>query len=205
MTAIVLTSLAQYGRLAKRTEKPLPENQRKMHAILGMITENGEFTTNVKRIVIYEKLASEEMVANMLEELGDWCWYAAIAFDSLDAPFAMDETFLPIHWNRKTNSDRLTYCSSMLNSISTHFLMGVDLSRLNDTDQQRQRQEQIRALEQAVATISMTVTSITEGRLGLHDILEANIAKLRARFPDAYSNEAAEARADKGGLSALES
>ncbi len=29
-----------------------------------------------------------------------------------------------------------------------------------------------------------------------------NIAKLRERFPDAYSNEAAEARADKGGLDA---
>lgn len=32
-----------------------------------------------------------------------------------------------------------------------------------------------------------------------------NIDKLKARFPDKYSNEAAEARADKGGLSALQS
>jgi hypothetical protein len=36
-------------------------------------------------------------------------------------------------------------------------------------------------------------------------VLADNIAKLRERFPDAYSNEAAEARADKGGLDARNS
>lgn len=34
----------------------------------------------------------------------------------------------------------------------------------------------------------------------MEDVADNNIAKLRIRFPDAYSNEAAESRADKGGL-----
>jgi NTP pyrophosphatase (non-canonical NTP hydrolase) len=37
------------------------------------------------------------------------------------------------------------------------------------------------------------------------DILQNNITKLCERFPDAYSNDAAEARADKGGLDARNS
>jgi hypothetical protein len=39
----------------------------------------------------------------------------------------------------------------------------------------------------------------------LATICQANIDKLRERFPDAYSNEAAEARADKGGADARNS
>ena len=39
----------------------------------------------------------------------------------------------------------------------------------------------------------------------LNRIAEGNIEKLRARFPQSYSNEAAEQRADKGGLTARES
>jgi NTP pyrophosphatase (non-canonical NTP hydrolase) len=39
----------------------------------------------------------------------------------------------------------------------------------------------------------------------LEEIAERNIGKLRERFPTSYSDHAAEARADKGGLSAQES
>jgi hypothetical protein len=35
--------------------------------------------------------------------------------------------------------------------------------------------------------------------------MDENIAKLQERFPNAYSNAAAEARADKGGLDARNS
>lgn len=39
----------------------------------------------------------------------------------------------------------------------------------------------------------------------LNEILQSNIDKLRARFPNKFSAEAAEARADKGGLDARSS
>lgn len=41
--------------------------------------------------------------------------------------------------------------------------------------------------------------------LSLEDVAANNLAKLKLRFPDKYSDEAAEGRADKGGLSARES
>ena len=41
--------------------------------------------------------------------------------------------------------------------------------------------------------------------LSLGDVLQENIEKLQARYPNAYSDQAAEGRADKGGLSATES
>ena len=41
--------------------------------------------------------------------------------------------------------------------------------------------------------------------ISLSDIAERNVAKLKKRFPEKYSNEAAEARADKGGLDARSS
>ena len=41
--------------------------------------------------------------------------------------------------------------------------------------------------------------------LDLQLIAENNIVKLRARYPEAYSDDAAEGRADKGGATARES
>ena len=116
----------EYQTLALRTEKPLATPAlRSMHAALGLTTEVGEYTTEVKRMVIYEKPLDEDRRAHMAEELGDIMWYMAIAADALGLP--------------------------------------------------------------------------------LEGICQANIAKLQARFPDAYSNEAAEARADKGGADARNS
>lgn len=113
----------EYQIAANRTAKMfagLPENL--VHAALGIATEGGEFTTEVKRAAIYDKPITEEAVEHMVEELGDVLWYVALAAESL----------------------------------------GVPLNR----------------------------------------IAEKNIAKLRARFPDSYSNEA---RADKGGVDARNS
>lgn len=122
----VVAELDDYQRLAFRTAKVFDSFGMDMaHASLGMVTEVGEFTTEVKRVAIYDKWVTDEMKAHMAEELGDLLWYVALA--------------------------------------ATH--LGTSLSKL--------------------AT--------------------ANIEKLRLRFPDRYSNEAAEARADKGGLDARQS
>ena len=95
------------------------------HAALGIATEGGEFTTEVKRAAIYDKEITAEVIDHMVEELGDLLWYIALAAEHLSVP--------------------------------------------------------------------------------LNTIAERNIDKLRARFPQSYSNMAAEQRADKGGLTARES
>lgn len=116
----------EYQQAAARTAKDFKHLETDLvHAALGMATEVGEFTTNVKRAAIYDKPIDEKMREELFEELGDIMWYVALAATKL----------------------------------------GVALEL----------------------------------------ICEANIDKLRRRFPDKYSNEAAEARADKGGLDWKES
>ena len=113
----------EYQAAAIRTAKPLPTLAENLaHAALGIATEGGEFTTEVKRAAIYGKQVSDEMRAHMAEELGDLLWYVALAAEHLGVP--------------------------------------------------------------------------------MHQIARGNIDKLQKRFPEKYSNEAAEARTDKGGLSA---
>lgn len=119
-------NLTDYQKLALRTEKKLPTSvERSVHAALGLTTEVGEYTTEVKRMAIYSKPLDEDRRKHMAEELGDVMWYLAIAADAL----------------------------------------GMQLG----------------------------------------DIAQANIDKLQLRFPEAYSDEAAEARADKGGVDARNS
>lgn len=117
----------EYQAAALRTgtvhEEMLSSNL--VHASLGIATESGEFTTEVKRIARYGRPLTPEAREHMIEELGDILWYIAIAAEALS-----------------TNMEHLA---------------------------------------------------------------KENIAKLRKRFPEKYSNEAAEARADKSGLSARES
>ena len=112
-----------YQRKVLRTAKTYPTLAENLnHAALGIATEGGEFTTEVKRAVIYGREITPEMREHMIEELGDLMWYVALAAEHL----------------------------------------GVNLG----------------------------------------GIARENIEKLQKRFPQAYSNEAAEARADKGGLEA---
>lgn len=107
-----------YQDLAGLTVKPMNQVDNLAHASLGLASETGEFTSVTKRMWAYEKPMTPDMRENMLEELGDILWYAALAATALGA--------------------------------------------------------------------------------SLDTIASDNIAKLKKRYPNLYSNEAAEARADKG-------
>jgi len=116
----------QYQQLALRTAKHFNHLETDLvHAALGIATEGGEFTTNVKRAAIYDKPIDEKMRGELVEELGDLMWYVALACSKLNV------------------------------------------------------------------------------RLEL--VCQWNIEKLQKRFPTSYSDQAAEARADKGGLDWKES
>lgn len=109
-----------YQAAALRTALPESQVDGLVHASLGLITETGEFVSEVKRMAKYGKQITPEMHAHMCEEIGDVLWYVALAAEHL----------------------------------------GVSMKSL----------------------------------------AKQNIAKLQKRFPEKFSNEAAEARADKGGL-----
>jgi NTP pyrophosphatase (non-canonical NTP hydrolase) len=187
----------QYVPLALRTEKPLATASLRLeHAILGLTTEGGEFTTTVKRVAIYGKAISPEFIKHMREELGDTLWYVAIACDALEYSIPEyqylfdDFDALPLTQKLKLVSFRL--------AIETGFI-AFGLPNLGDASS---RESIMRGLLNIVCAVAHACDALG---FKIEEIMDENIAKLKERFPDAYSNAAAEARADKGGLDARNS
>lgn len=186
--------LHDYQRLALRTEKRLPTPLARLeHALLGLITEPGELATEIKRMAIYEKPLDEARRAHMAEEIGDSMWYLAIAADAIDVQlddFAIGATFIqrPALLSfeiAKHVGDLADAVLDMQNGSNPHMCAHISVT-VGDL---------LRNLNGVARAIDIP----------LGDICQANINKLRERFPDAYSNEAAEARADKNGADARNS
>ncbi len=185
--------IAQYKALALRTEKPLPTpDARLRHAALGLITETGELVTEIKRFVIYGKPLDDARRKHMAEEIGDAFWYLAISTDVIGTD--MFSTYLA------DVSMAIGYTSADLERQA--LILGLTVGKFAaavDSGDGRS----VEAVQIAVARALCVVACIIG--IPVHDILADNIAKLRERFPDAYSNEAAEARADKDGADARNS
>ena len=81
----------EYVQAAIRTESRIdPElrfNQlptdfiRLLHAAMGLCTEAGEFQDELKRVLFYHKELDR---INLIEEIGDVCWYLAVLCDTLE-------------------------------------------------------------------------------------------------------------------------
>lgn len=78
-----------YVPLALRTEAPVqsalqrlqdPPVVRLLHAGMGLATESGEFLDALKKAIFYGKQLDG---VNLQEEIGDLCWYLAVAIDAL--------------------------------------------------------------------------------------------------------------------------
>lgn len=197
-----------YQPLALRTEKPLPTPlERLAHATLGLITEIGEITTEVKRIVIYGKQLADVDTKTQLtraqhiaEEIGDVLWYLAIAADTLGLDLAAHDVAMNIPEGEFSVNTMLQYVVMGLAKGAGEFgtQIGANLFDRDLYDAEKLESAAVHTYYglKAVALIIDTP---------LERIMAANIAKLRERFPDAYSDEAAEARADKGGADARSS
>lgn len=182
----------EYLPLALRTAKPLPTPRDDLqHACLGFITEIGEFASEVKRHVIYEKPLSEEMRLHCLEELFDAMWYVPTLLKSVDSQI------LPGLGERDINEVR-SACGTLADAVVFLNMISATASAAYVQPESFHREE-IRQM----AGVLVVAIDITAELLGSNGDAgrAANIAKLQKRFPDAFSNEAAEARADKGGLS----
>jgi len=58
-----------------------------LHAAVGLCTESAEFLDVLKKAVFYCKPMTEKELLNLEEELGDLCWYMAIAMNQLGTDF----------------------------------------------------------------------------------------------------------------------
>lgn len=200
-----MKNFAEYPALAARTEKLLPaEFLRLEHAALGIQTETGEIATPIKRIAIYgmtldslNKDGKTTLRQNIAEEIGDVLWYVAIIDNVYNAGiFArMDgirrerpATLTSIARNLAVQSGLIAGAVEVLDPASGVLYTAQDLRSTLVTSTQ-------------ALLIDLLDLCYVAG-LDLLAIAADNIAKLQKRYPDAYSDLAAEARADKGGLDA---
>lgn len=187
-----------YYPLALRTAKVfISPRENLRHAALGLITELGEFTTEVKRIAIYGRPMSDEMRAHMIEEIGDAMWYVPLALSTFDAKTLV--YFEPGDPSAKrveaidNLADAAVAAAVCMAPIVAHLIVAEDADAVM----------MFGALSVLVHLIDKRIAPML-GTTG-DEIRAANIAKLRERYPDKYTDEAAEARADKAGLPASQS
>lgn len=190
---------------ALRTEAPLPTAlDRLKHAALGLITETGEFTTEVKRISIYGKALDDTakgggtLRTHIAEEIGDTLWYVAIAADALALPAQV------VAYSGGTVTFDYTLNRNFLQETSLRItqINGLIVESILD----RSEADRHLILPQLILPLlhNLNVLAQVIGT-DLQAIADDNIAKLQARYPDKFSAEDAEARADKGGLDARNS
>lgn len=193
MTAatIIINSAELYRVLSLRTagmEKYSIRHNR-FHAALGMTTELGEVATEVKRMFAYGKPLSADMFKHLCEEAGDFAWYVALAI-SCEIPAGV--------WRVGGIDHRLVLAGSQLDQL----LFAVSEAAIAVGNYHA-----VGCLSNAYACADAFLLICDALGVDPFIIMGQNVAKLLIRFPIGTTDiaAAAEARADKGGLSARES
>lgn len=178
-------SWAAYVPLALITASPNSPEFDHIHARAGFISEGGEVASSLKRVFVYGKRLDDPGIrANLREELGDWMWYIPILARGEGIVIAdpVDGLFDP-----------------PANVGEAILRVGRLVSMFFDPDSQFTPRTRLHLLQANLDILCQW--------LGFDpcEIRAENIDKLKKRYPDGFSAAAAEARADKGGLSHKES
>ncbi len=160
---------AEYIPLAIRTEcdrSSCNEQHRLLHAAMGAMTESIELTFYRSK-------------RNLVEELGDICWYMAIALDALGR-----KTILERPRDIGSHSKR----SSIL-VISAESAILLDTMKKNIFyGKQYDREDYAASCEVIIHWIQQICF---KQKFLFEDVLAANIRKLRVRYPDKFTDESA--------------
>lgn len=196
-------NLQEYVPLALRTEKQLPVNERLQHGCLGLITEAGEIVTEIKRTEIYKKELTAERMVHICEEIGDVMWYVAIFVNVLD----IDATTLEYQPRMPRpeegeDSDKMIVLSMVLAEHIGRICYGIMKCEMQGVVTLEDKGHITASIGMVLEICRIAAEHCNST---LNKCLDDNIAKLRIRYPDAYSDEAAEARADKAGVDARNS
>jgi len=115
--------LSEYVELACVTESVVGDieglNGRLLHGMIGMCTEAGELLDALKRHFYYVKedgTRKDLDEVNLLEEVGDLCWYMAIITDVMDLDFVKNVNDAMIY-NDDKESRTLLSIGAELNAV----------------------------------------------------------------------------------------
>lgn len=168
--------LKEYQKLAHRTEcdqerslarvmLDKPMTIRLMHAVIGFGGDLGE-------------LWDPEDDLNVVEEAGDLLWYLAEAFNALEAEMEILPT-TPLYNGADEAYDRLVFLyGEWCTEVERYIYYGKEFDKE-------------KALEKMVELVTVIDTLLKYEQTTLEDTMEANIEKLKKRFPDKFTEEAA--------------
>lgn len=166
---------SKYQQDAMRTAMMLSTRGALYNGAMGVASETGELLTTMKANLYYNKPIDRE---NIKEELGDILWFCAYMFDTMGQTMTDGGDFPP----EVKIEDACLMLAGLAGSVSKGVFDG----------------EGPRVISSRLEGVICLVAVITNYfGLTTDEVTEANITKLKKRYPDKYNNEAALARADK--------
>lgn len=159
-------------------------NERLLHAAMGLCTEVGE---------LYN-LNDEQ---HEIEELGDICWYVALALDAAGSSWEAI---------RIVPEDEFLAVAVGNNPVEAMVLLGTDLLDLVKKQIFYGREIKIERVLEILALLKNSLhygIALADMPVTLDDIINANIKKLTARFPEKFSEDAANNRDVKAEYAAM--
>lgn len=172
-------NFVEYSPRALVTAKPLPHKEQVDHALLGMITEMGEFADCVKSYIIRGKPFDE---VNAGEELADICWYLNLyCHEKRIHPAVLDDALAETKLaETKYDKAALMKATLLLASMINGALLIDDVGiRGGVTDQQ--------VVVEAIHIMAL-VAAISN--VDIYTFLERNILKLEDRYKSGKFTEA---------------
>jgi hypothetical protein len=147
-----------------------------LHAVLGMCDEHFEY-----------HMARSWL--NATEELGDFCWFIALAAHDLGHdPFTHAEFYLEINPGAPLLAEAL---AEFVTAVKKSFAYGAQLDK-----------PLLRRLLDAM-TGRIAAICVAKSKRSFDELLDANIAKLKARFPEKFESHLALVRDIKQEAAAL--
>jgi len=182
-TEHVVISLDEYQRLALRTAKQLDHQHALEHAALGLVSDAGELASAVKAHVVYGQPLD---MANLVEECGDVLWFTAYAADAYRVQLSVVATHSEMA--SRDSSVTLQHRALQIAYRAARFAMSAAFP-------------EYAAPEAALGHLSLLLEYLERvmDHLGLtfQQVARANLTKLRLRYPERYTDAAAQVRADK--------
>lgn len=170
-------SMQNYVELAIKTESVISSinniDFRMLHAAMGICTEVGELCHNA---VFFEHDNPEKNRANLVGELGDVFWYVAIACDVIVLDFNKISQSKIDAVIEDCTLQRLVIKSSEI------------LDMLKKTIYYKKAFDAYTIAGLLTDIIELSISIINLNELTLDEVLEKNINKLAARYPDKFDS-----------------
>ena len=143
---------------------------------LGLVGEAGEVADLIKKIEGHGHPPDPE---KLIKELGDVLWYVAVLHHALDLKGRKPK---PLHAEKRRTGDPLG------GSIQNAIALCISTSDLV---------QYIAGMESDFGVILMIIKEMAEASGStLHGVAQGNILKLKQRYPDGFSSQASQRRAD---------